>query len=666
MPTIRVLDKHVAELIAAGEVVERPASVVKELVENSIDAGASSITVEIKQGGITYLRITDNGCGIAREEVPRAFLRHATSKVWSEEDLGSISTLGFRGEALASIAAMARVEMLTRTSDDLSGTRCTIQGGGEAQIEEAGCPVGTTIVVRDLFYNTPARMKFLKKDITEGNSVAAVLDRMALSHPEVAFRFIRDGSTKLQAPGDGKLLSAIYAVYGREFASGLVEASHSIGSMTLEGYISKPECAKGSRSQQSFYINGRLVNSRTCAAALEEAYKHSIMVGRFPYCVLNISLPPMLVDVNVHPAKTEVRFADERAVFDLVYYGCKTTLNKLSTATAAVDRGLRQQPAVNPITVATAPTRGSQQRFAPEQYRPVANPFEEVKGLDKRPAVATLSPTPQLASRRDWVVEQPKVVMPPKVHRSPQPAVTLRDSGLTYQTDPSVLPLRQPNNPQPTVAAKTVAPSPAPIPKPTTASLVDEDSAKPDYRIIGELFDTYILLEQGDILLLVDKHAAHERLIYERLRSETDLSRSQLLLSPITVTLDKESYDAAVQHLDIFTRLGFVAEDFGEGALLVREAPLLLEQADVAALIEEIAAGIANNKRELTPSLLDDLFHSVACRSAIKAGQKNTPLELAEIIRLLERDPTLRHCPHGRPISIALTRREVEKLFGRV
>ncbi len=644
MAAIRVLDKHVAELIAAGEVVERPASVVKELTENAIDAGASSVTVEIKQGGVTYLRVTDNGCGIPREEVPRAFLRHATSKVWSEEDLGSISTLGFRGEALASIAAMARVEMLTRTADALSGTRCTIEGGGEAQVEEAGCPVGTTIVVRDLFYNTPARMKFLKKDVTEGNSVAAVLDRMALSHPEVGFRFIRDGVVKLQAPGDGKLLSAVYAVYGREFASGLIEVSHSIGPLSLTGYISKPERARGSRAQQSFYINGRLVNSRACAAALEEAYKHSVMVGRFPYCVLNISLPPMQVDVNVHPAKTEVRFADERSVFDLVYYGCKTTLAGLDSATAAFDRGLRQtRLAVNPITAATAPTQGSQQRFAPEQYRqpaPAALGSARPTGEGQPPRPVTL-PRPSATA-----VAEPQVEMPPRLRR-PQAADALSDNRLTYRTDPSVLPLRLPA-------------------VPTRPQVVEAESVQPDFRLIGELFDTYILLEQEDSLLLVDKHAAHERLIFERLRSDTDLSRSQLLLVPLTVTLDKESYDAAVGRLEVFARLGFAAEDFGDGALLVREAPMLLEQADVAALVEEIASGIAQNRRELTPAVLDDLFHSVACRSAIKAGQKNTLPELAEIIRLLEQDSALRNCPHGRPISIKLTRREVEKLFGRV
>ena len=670
MPDIQVLPRQVAELIAAGEVVERPSSVVKELCENAIDAGATQITVELKRGGVSYIRITDNGCGIPRSQVATAFLRHATSKVRSADDLSAIGTLGFRGEALASVAAMSRTEMLTRTKEEEAGTHYSIEGGEEQFCRDAGCPEGTTIVVRDLFYNTPARMKFLKKDVTEGNAASAVVEKLALSHPEVAFSLIRDGEQKLRTPGDGKLESAIYAVCGRVFASGLVPVESGRGGLSISGFISKPECCRATRGQQTFFINGRFIHSRTCAAALDEAYRNSHMVGKFPGCVLFLKAEPHSVDVNVHPAKTEVRFSDEKAIFDLVYYGCKTALQQMGNITHAADRKLSKENKVNPFTIHNTPLGGEQQRITAQEYlqmtQPAAKPVPQAKPTAPvKPTVIPSRPQAPLSFHDNGLELQrrPQPQQAPKQRLAPDDSELWQGKATARSSMPQKPAVSAPIKPEKPAASAPVPSAPS---KPAPVEPVQPKQNLSGCRLIGELLETYILLERGDGLLLVDKHAAHERVLFERLKKDNrELSR-QVLLDPISVRLSREQYDAALAHLSAFEQLGFLAEDFGEGTLLVREVPLILPRADAAALVEEIAQKLSENSSDPTPEILDDLLHSVACRAAVKAGSHSHEAEQKAILAMLDADPSLRTCPHGRPIAVALTKREIEKMFGRI
>ncbi|MBR5558627.1 MAG: DNA mismatch repair endonuclease MutL [Oscillospiraceae bacterium] len=681
MAQIQVLPRHVAELIAAGEVVERPSSVVKELCENAIDAGATSVTVELKRGGVSYLRITDNGCGIPRNQVATAFLRHATSKVQTADDLAAIGTLGFRGEALASVAAMSRTEMLTRTEQEAVGTRYVIEGGEEQSCEDAGCPVGTTIVVRDLFYNTPARMKFLKKDVTEGNAASAVVEKLALSHPEVAFRLIRDGDEKLRTPGDGKLESAVYAVCGRDFAAGLIPVQGGRGGLTIHGLISKPECCRATRGQQSFFINGRFIHSRTAAAALDEAYRNSRMVGKFPGCVLFITAEPHSVDVNVHPAKTEVRFSDEKAIFDLVYYGCKTALQQMGNITQAADRKPSKQNVVNPFTIHNAPISGEQQRMSAQEFRRMVEQEEQpAKKAAPAPKPFTPAPKAQEGLRDSGFVLKKKEKPKPVPQRSAPSDLDLWSGRAVRRAAKQEEPVAaQPQNEIP-VVAKPVKVEERIVPEPTVvtepAPMVEKAQAEEiksqpkaslsACRMIGELLQTYILLEYAGGLLLVDKHAAHERILFEKLKKDNQNLMRQMLLEPVSVRLSREQYSAAMEHIDVFEPLGFAVEDFGEGMLLIREVPLILPRADAAALVEEIAQNLAENNTAPTPHMLDDLLHSVACRSAVKAGNQSHTVELEAIIEMLDQDPSMRTCPHGRPIAVSMSKRDIEKMFGRI
>lgn len=657
MPKIQVLDKQVAELIAAGEVVDRPSSVIKELVENAVDAGASIITVEIRRGGITFMRVTDNGCGISPEDVPTAFLRHATSKVVQQDDLNSISTLGFRGEALASISAVSHVEVLTRVPGALSGVRYTGGGSEDFTLEEAGCPEGTTILVRDLFYNTPARMKFLKKDSTEGNSVAGILDKLALSHPEISFRFIRDGKEQLHTPGDGKLSSTIYAVYGREFSSALIPVNYELGHVKVEGFISAPSSSRPNRTMQNFFINGRFIRSRTAMAALEEAYKGSIMVGKFPACVLHMKLSFGAVDVNVHPAKLEVRFVNERPIFDAVYHGVKSALH-------AGDK-----PKVM------------------ELKRPVVSPYA--------PAPEKQEQLRMEIPRKPAVVQQPvtrPVQAPPVPAPSRQAPVLLRDSEAPEQKPAFTGFLEEilDREPQPEIKSEPVrklepireerpllpeVPPPEPVkeeetPLPVEEKPVQELPAAPlrefHSRIIGEAFGTYLMVEySADKLMFIDKHAAHERLLYERLKRENAGGEAQTLLEPITVTLDKEEYTAVLDHVDDFAKAGFEVEDFGSGTVLVRSAPLLLDGGDAAEAVMEIAGYLASLKNRMTTEHLDWVYHNVACRAAMKAGDSISRQEMISLAEELEQNPEVRYCPHGRPVYILLRRQDIERQFGR-
>jgi DNA mismatch repair protein MutL len=640
MGKIKVLDKHVAELIAAGEVVERPASVAKELVENAVDAGATGITVEIRNGGTTFLRVADDGCGIAREDVPTAFLRHATSKIAGSDDLNRIGTLGFRGEALASIAAVAHVELLTRTADELAGTHYVIDGDGEQVCEDAGCPQGTTIVVRDLFYNTPARMKFLKKDVTEGNAVAAVVDKAALSHPEISFRFLRDGKETLHTPGDGRLKSAVYAVYGRDFTFGLLPVEYELNGVKISGFISKPSAARPNRSMQNFFINGRYVRTRTASVALEEAFKGSLMVGKLPACVLHIQIPLATVDVNVHPAKMEVRFINEKPIFDAVYHGVKTALNRGDTP-SVIALSQEQKPKI--------------QKPKEENAVQLRMPFQSESKKDEVPFPPVSPPMRGKSfALHDFACDieaddAPNMLAPPSQKRS---AVPSKESLQLSEPEP----LKEPQKPVKNTSDTS---------EETALSLEKQKEQEVPEKLIGEAFGTYIILERGDSLVFVDKHAAHERMLYEKLKHAGGESFSQMLLEPITVTLDKNEYSAVLESVDLCRKAGFELEDFGSGSILVRSAPMMLEHGDVAEAVMEIAGYLAENKNDLTVRKIDWLYHNIACRAAVKAGDSTPALELASLARRVEQED-VRYCPHGRPVSFLLKKKDLERQFGRI
>lgn len=667
MGKIHVLDKHVAELIAAGEVVERPSSVIKELVENSIDAGASIVTVEIRRGGVTYIRVTDNGSGIAREDVATAFLRHATSKVREKDDLDAILTLGFRGEALASISAVAHVDLITKTADSDIGTHYACSGGSEVQIEDAGCPNGTTITVRDIFYNVPARMKFLKKDTAEGNSVAGLMDKIALSHPEISFRLIREGKETLHTPGDGKLVSAIYAVFGKEFSTNLVQLDYTYNGIRMHGYISSPTGSRPNRSMQNFFINGRFVRSRTAAAALEEAYKGSIMVGKFPACVLHMELPSEVVDVNVHPAKLEVRFVNERPVFDAVYHGVKSALTA-SRETKVMDLTAKKKP-VDPYkpdyiekpvqTKINLPKMPAAQPPVPKKREPVEN------------LIMTAGTIPAVTKPLQLEDSAPKEVSLPRITEiktsiervldmEPQPEPVFREEKKLPQPEIRVA--------EPVKEVKPLKPADEePVQPVVVNEVIADDKPEAVHTVIGEAFDTYILVQyDSDTLMFIDKHAAHERLLYEKLKSNQEAAAAQTLLIPVTVTLDKSEYSAVLQNLDVFEKAGFDVEDFGSGTVLVRSAPLNLNGADIADSVLEMAGYLAENKTDITTEHMDWVYHNIACRAAIKGGTASKKEELIALAQRLEENPDVRYCPHGRPIYVMLKKKMLEKEFGRI
>lgn len=660
MPKINVLPREIYELIAAGEVVERPSSAVKELLENSVDAGADSITLEIQAGGIKYIRITDNGCGIARDDVKNAFTGHATSKISVSDDLDCVSTLGFRGEALASIAAVSRVEMFTRTAEEETGTHAVVEGGQFISMDDAGCPVGTTIVVRDIFYNVPARMKFLKKDVTEANSVAAVADRLAVSHPHIAVRFIRDGKQTLCSAGDGKLISAVYAVYGKEFADSLIPVSGSNSTVKVDGYISKPLAARANRNMQLFYVNGRMVRTKTACAALEEAFKGSIMAGKFPSCVLNLTMPFGFVDVNVHPAKTEVRFANEKEVFSAVYYAVKTALEQGDKAPSQDVSKIINQRVQKQFFAAVEPAkqiRFNQSAAVSEPVAPVVKQAE-VKPEPVAPVArpAEVSPEPVVYTKAVESVSQPlSVESVTETYSATQESEPDLISGFSAsaKVQQAEITVAQPEvtaQPEPAVEEKNV--------------FTEEET--PQIRAIGEAFSTYILVECGNEMILIDKHAAHERIIYEQLKAQNKNIASQMLISPLAVHLSREEYAAVIANTDLLADSGFAVEDFGDGTVIVSEYPVILEGADISAQVTEIAGYLAANSREVTTEKLDWIFHSAACRAAVKAGDTTTLYEMQRFAEKVLSMPDIRYCPHGRPVIAKLTRRELERLFGRV
>ena len=656
---INLLPKNVAELIAAGEVVERPASVIKELIENSIDAGADNITVEIQHGGVSYIRVTDNGCGISRDDVPTAFLRHATSKIKTGDDLDRIGTLGFRGEALAAVSAVAVVELLTCTENEPVGTRYVIAGGEEQEISDAGCPKGTTIVVRDLFYNTPARMKFLKTDVAEANAVAQVMDRMALSHPEISVKFIRDGKRVLATSGDGKLLSTIYSVLGRDYHSGLIPAENEQDGVKVSGYVCKPVRCRPNRNGQFFFLNGRLVKSGTACAAVEQAYKNSAMVGKFPYCVLNITLPFETVDVNVHPAKTEVRFTDERRVFNCIYYAVKSAL---AAGDTRPEISLGNKP-VSRFTNMTAEqfrqTVIGEDKSAKQPAAPSAPAFP--------PKAAPVSPKVTPAPQTPFVLSDVTEPAIKKEIRPLAPITVKHDIDIMVEDDepvkatPAAPEVSKPAEPTPEPVKASVPahvqPAPTEVPKP-------EPAEADNIRYIGEAFKTYIIVEQDENLFLIDKHAAHERIIFERIRREQSPQR-QMLLASVSVTLQKNEYNAVVENISLFEKLGFELEDFGMGSVLVTAVPAILKDCDIKSTVSEIAGSIIETGTA-SVERIDDIYHIVACRSAIKGGNLSTERELVALAREVLSSNEIMYCPHGRPVAMRLSRREIEKQFGRI
>lgn len=707
MGRINVLDKHTAELIAAGEVVERPSSVVKELLENSIDAGATQITVEIMHGGIDYLRITDNGCGILKEDVRNAFKRNATSKISVDSDLEKIGTLGFRGEALASISSVSKVQLITKAKEENIGSAYEIDGGEEISFDDAGCPDGTTFIMRNLFYNVPARYKFLKKDVAEGNAVASVIDKIALSHPEIAITFIRDNKRVLKTAGDGKLMSSIYAVYGRDFASTLIPVDYELNGMKLTGYISRPTNGRANRNMQNTFINGRFVKSRTISVALEEACKGSIMIGKFPSCVLNLQISPEAVDVNVHPSKIEVRFINERPVFDTVYHGVKSALLRGDSRKEAVlnhnntvnikplnpfnlaNKVINKEP---PKTVQKAPEKPREKSIFDELDLPTktvkynkVNKVSDSSSVQKKymeflennkklsennqttnntvcnnidnNVINNVSTESKIETKMNEVKEDTSLNQEvQKVNPFEElelEKITTEEKKILEEKKSDVdvvLPTeRQTNSSSENIEIKT---------------LIDED--KQSFRFIGEAMNTYIIVEtDNNKLVLIDKHAAHERIIFEKLKREKGTGSVQLLLIPITVMLEKNEYTVAIEHLDMFKNVGFDVEDFGNGTLIVRSAPSYLRNDDIEDTIIEICGYIAENRKNIMSEHMEWIYHNISCRSAIKAGDSSTAKELIDIAKTVFSDDSIRYCPHGRPVCIELSKYEIEKQFGR-
>ena len=608
MPQIKLLPKHIAELIAAGEVVERPASVIKELLENSIDAKASVITVEIKNGGVSFMRVTDNGCGINKEDVKTAFLRHATSKISTEYDLERISSLGFRGEALASVSAVSRVELLTK-AENSDGVKYVIHGGEEIDFFDVGCPNGTTIIIRDIFYNTPARMKFLKKDVTEGNAVAAVVERLALSHPEISFKFIRDDKLVLNTSGDNKLLSAIYSCLGKDFSSNLIEVNDNVGGIKVTGFTCSPFNCRANRNGQYFFVNKRFVRSGTAMAAVEQAYKNSTMVGKFPAFVLFIDIPFETVDVNVHPAKTEIRFSNEKMVFDAVY---------VATKNALFSKDERPSLTINKPIEHFEKDKAEQSKFEFSLETKKENNDNNVLKFDLNLNAESKPSVHEIFKSNDL------------------------SAGLLKDKELNVFVEDTPNE------VKT-----------TEVSTNDFDEFQ--LKFIGEVFGTYIIVQYKNTVYFIDKHAAHERIIFNSLNVKID---EQLLLIPLMIKLSAEDYNAIIDNIEVLKDYGIVLDDFGDGQVMLRAVPSVIS-GNYEDMIYEIAEKLRNFKRPVT-NREEELLHSISCKAAIKSHDISTEAELIKLAAKVLSDKNVMYCPHGRAVAFELTKSTIEKQFGRI
>ena len=631
MPKILQLSPHIANLIAAGEVVERPASVVKELLENAVDAGASQVTVEIRDGGMTFLRVTDNGCGMSPEDARTAFLRHATSKLRTAEDLAAIVTMGFRGEALAAIASVSRIDLMTKTPGAISGTSLTLEAGQITDETEAGCPDGTTIIVRDLFYNTPARMKFMKSDTVEGGKVAAAVQMQALAHPEVAFRFLRDGKEVLSTPGTGDLEAAVYCVYGRDCGK-MVRLDSKWEGFTLTGFVSKPSDARPSRALQTFFVNGRPVKSRLLMAALEEAYRNQMMVGKFPACVLHLYIPANAVDVNVHPAKTEVKFLNEKAVFDCIHYGVLGALNKAPDRPQVQFKQTPPPPTATPAVPKVAPPK--QENF----FRTMN--AQEFKNFS---AAVQEAPKPSHLAAAATVAAVERTALPPLREQVILPKATVTPTPAPAVVQPPVVT-------EPEVMEQVVIPAmPTDIP----------------WRFVGELYNTYIIVEQGEEAYLIDKHAAHERILFEKLKANQESISSQALLTPVTHRSTPDMIAILLENQSLLEELGFEIQEFGENTLLIRQIPMDMDSDQAGDALDMLASDLQNGRKERRETVRDEMLHTVACKAAIKAGWQSSEKELLKLAEQVLSREDLKHCPHGRPICVALSKKQLEKQFKR-
>ena len=691
MPHIQQLSPHVADLIAAGEVVERPASVVKELLENAIDAGAQSVTVEMKNGGMTYLRVSDDGCGIAPSELPTAFLRHATSKLRTAEDLAAIGTLGFRGEALAAISSVSRLDIFSRERGALSGAKLHLEGGVPGAVEDAGCPEGTSIIVRDLFYNTPARLKFMKRDSAEATAIAGLVGHLALSHPEVSFKLIKDGTQTLLTPGDGALRSAIYASLGREFTLSLLEVKGTDGDMGVTGFVTSPIASRGTRGMQTFFVNGRLVKSQLLTAALEEAYANRMMKGKFPGCVLLVELPHDTVDVNVHPAKTIVKFVGEKRIFDLVYHAAMAALDKREEAERPQPKPASQVQ--NPRGDFFANMTSQQYResrktaekpaYTPAGARPVSAPQSapvkpapapqwqtRVPAIDTQsggrsalsdyvrretPAAAPVS-APQAVEKSVHFVENsaPEPVTLPMSEEAAHPVVTV----------PVTRPAASAAEPaQEASAVPAFAPAGEETPEPEQTTFVPPAAAP--WRIAGEVLDTYIVCEDEDKnVWLIDKHAAHERVNFDRLKANQEPLMCQTLLAPLVAEFAAEEYSALAANLALLREFGFECEEFGGGSLILRAIPADIDSGDAVPALEELADRLVTAHTADPAAARDALLHTMACKAAIKGGWKSDLSELRVLVDKVQ-SGEVQFCPHGRPVKAKLTKYELEKMFKR-
>lgn len=642
MPKIIQLSSHVANLIAAGEVVERPASVVKELLENAVDAGASQVTIEIRDGGMTFLRVTDNGCGMSPEDARTAFLRHATSKLRTADDLAAITTMGFRGEALAAIASVSRIDLLTKTPGSIAGTSLILEAGNVISESEAGCPDGTTIIVRDLFFNTPARMKFMKSDTVEGGKVSAAVQLQALAHPEVAFRFLRDGKEILSTPGTCSLEAAIYCIYGREGGK-MVRLDSRWENYTLTGYVSKPTDARPSRNMQTFFVNDRPVKSRLLVAAFEEAYRNQLMVGKFPSCVLHLKLPANAVDVNVHPAKTEVKFLNEKAVFDCIHYCVLGALNNVPDRPQIQFRPVQTPPSPHGAPSAQ-PTEPRHTPFVPsakqDSFFRTMTP-DEFKSFTQAVSQAP-QPKPEAAAKTVSAIEP---VMDTVLRQ--KPLLPEYDSAPPVQ---ATSPLQEQKfDPEQAEHQQEQLPMPEIIP----------------WKVIGELYQSYIIVEQGEEAYLIDKHAAHERILFEKLKASQERISSQTLLTPVPCRLGPESISVLLSESEMLTELGFELESFGDSTVLARQIPMDLTIDDIENTLDSLAADLLNGRRENSKTVRDELLHTIACKAAIKAGWRTDPKEIDTLVKTVMECEELKYCPHGRPICITLTKKMLEKQFKR-
>lgn len=673
MGRINLLNKETSELIAAGEVIERPCSVIKELIENSIDSGADNITVEIKNGGISYIRVTDNGCGMSAEDVPVAFLRHATSKITSKEDLNSICTLGFRGEALASICAVAKVEVLTKTPGSLYGTHYVIEGSEEKLKEQSGCPEGTTIIIRDIFYNVPARLKFLKKDTAEGNAIADITSKIAISHPEISFKFIRNNRQEFITPGDGELYSSVYSIMGRDFAESMIPVKYKLNGVKISGFTVKPLLGRPKRNFQYFFVNGRYVKTYTCTLALEEAYQNSIMEGKFPACVLLIDISPGMLDVNVHPAKIEVRFTDDRVVHDGIYFSVK-----------------------NAILADSKPMEMQIKPSIPDYTRPLPESFNTGKQLTFGNAPVSVNEVPNESVNTPVygsasvsaakIYDSAAGVLPPKSsfvtaeHPQPEPVYEqVKPVTVNVEYNDSDSDQYQTDIPYNTEVPPEEALSEIPKTEPHTAeykyintaakqepSVSEKNEKEIFFRIIGEAFKDYIIAEVDNEIIFVDKHAAHERILFERLKAGQQQLQCQMTLVPVDVMLSNDEFDALVQNKETAFKLGFSFTERRGTSVSVNGIPSILDGCDISDLVIELAHNFSVNKNNPMPVILDDMYHTFACKAAIKANDNNSLKELSSIVKTLLEDERIRYCPHGRPVMFKISKYELEKQFRRI